>query len=198
MSAPTLPLRRADLIAAPDLPILNPAPEGPARLSALRGSPVVLTFRPAGWDPAHPANLSLFNRLLTRFLGPGDEVESAVHDGVWCHLRLGGAMVRIGLVTPGSPADARAAGAAAPGAVFLLDGKGVVRWRFFPPSGGTIPAEDVLGALAGLAPVQDAAAERLSREEFLGATLAATLILATRPTAGRASSRSVVPALVYR
>lgn len=67
-----------------------------------------------------------------------------------------------------------------------------------PPSGGAVPAEDVLGALGELAPIEDRTAGRLSREEFLGATLAATLILATRPEAGRASSRSVVPALVYR
>lgn len=198
MSAPTLPDRRADRIASPDLPIFSPFPEGPGRLSALRGSPVVLTFQPTVWDPSPAGHLPLFNRLLARFLGPGEELESAVHDGVWCHLRLAGRQMRVGLVTPCNPVDARGADGVLPGAVFLLDGEGTVRWRYFPPSAGSVPAEDVLGVLADLAPVEDGAGDRLSRDEFFGATLAAALILATRPAAGRASSRSVVPALVYR
>lgn len=198
MSAPTLPTRRADRSVSPDLPIFNPFPEGPARLSALRGSPVVLTFHPTAWDPSPSGHLPLFNRLLARFLGPGEELESAFHDGVWCHMRMGGRQIRVGLVTPCHPVDARGAEGVLPGAVFLLDGEGTVRWRYFPPSAGSIPAEDVLGVLGGLAPVEDGAGDRLSREEFFGATLAAALILATRPAAGRASSRSVVQAPIVR
>jgi hypothetical protein len=187
----------ADL-ATPDLAILNAAPEGPTRLSALRGSPVVLTFRPITWDPARPEHLGLFTRLLSRFLGPGEALDGATHDGIWCHLHLEGRKARVGLVTPSNPITVRGANGESPGVVVLLDAAGRVRWRYFPPSGGTMPSEEILGALADLAPVPGSPGQALTREEFYGATLAATIILSTRPNAGRASYRSVVPALVYR
>jgi hypothetical protein len=184
-------------VASPDLTIRNPDAGWPGRLSHLRGTPVVLSFLPVEWDLSLPANISLFNRLHARFLGPGQPLIEAAIQGVWCRLGFADRGFRVALVSPRNlTVENPPRSSTGTGAVFLIDGLGVVRWRFFPPSGGTVPADEILSALSDLAPVAGPPGG-LSREEFAAATLAATLILSTRPN-GRASYLGVLPAMNHR
>jgi peroxiredoxin len=192
MSAPTL-LETESVLAleslAPDFLIANPDGSGPTRLSDFRGSPVVLSFHPPSWDPSRAEQIALFNRLLSRFLGPGETLVSVSLEGIWCHLQFDDEDARFPVVCAPDGDIAATYGVGGASAVFVLDGDGVVRWRQVSGPEHPATADEVLHALAQLAPILDSRQRRgrITRRDFLAATLAATVMLSARPRVARAA-----------
>src|SRR5215510_2841275 len=128
MSAPTLPESESILpleSSAPDFLIANPDGSGHTRLSDFRGSPVVLSFHPPNWDPCRAEQIALFNRLLARFLGPGETLVSMSLEGIWCHLQFDDQVARLPLLRAPDGDIAASYGVSGASAVFVLDGDGI-------------------------------------------------------------------------
>jgi len=115
---------------APDFALADAV--GACRLSELRGSPVVLAFHPAGWDPARAEYVAAYNRLITRLPGlAGARLLSVAGDGPspWHELAFEDATVAIPVVRGEREDVARRYGVAGRAAVFVIDAAGRVRWR---------------------------------------------------------------------
>ena len=67
------------------------------QLSDLRGSPVLLAFFAAEWNPARPYQLQMYNEVLQR-LPHGGRVLGLAQDGRWCEVMLDGEEVRFPLL----------------------------------------------------------------------------------------------------
>jgi peroxiredoxin len=148
---------------------LRPLPEGTAAppfalprshsgrltLADAAGRPVVLVFYPGDWEPASSEQLSRCQRYLEDFERLGAVLVAISPDSVWSHL----AFARVqGLHFP-LLADVRPHGAVARAygvwleaeancgrALFVIDGKGIIRWsRSYPLN--LVPSVDALLAV---------------------------------------------------
>jgi xanthine dehydrogenase YagT iron-sulfur-binding subunit len=175
----------------------DPAPDGllpgGARLSALRGRPVVLAFAPDDWNPGHAHQSALFAQLLQEF---GEEIAfvDTAAEG-WHSLDWRGTL-------------AGQFGVIGQRALFLLDEQGLIRWSAIVEAGTTIRAGQMLAALETLkapaaAPTVPAeAAGGVSRRTFVTALLATVALLllpgtdmaAATPAPADASDSPAAPA----
>lgn len=188
------------------LPIGAPAPDfltrpgsghPPVPLSSLRGQPVVLAFSPPGWDPARAEGLAQINRLLSQADFPG-ELLGLSRDGVWCQAAFPEGQVRFPLLTDAEPDSgvAREYGVSGRHALFVLDGAGVIRWRYVAAPGVSPRAEDLLAGLQSLAKQDEAAGSLpkngsgLTRREFMAAALGVAFVLALPSAPARAETAS--------
>ena len=151
--APSSPLPPGT--GAPDFTL--PATEGESvSLRDLRGKPVVLVFYPADWSPVCGDQLVLYNEVLPLFAEHRAKVLAASVDGIWSHRAFAAdRKLRFPLLADFEPkgAVARAYGAydAAAGvskrALFVIDGKGTIRWSYVSPGDVNPGADGILAAL---------------------------------------------------
>lgn len=128
-------------------------------LSDFYGRPVVLVFYPADWSPVCGDQLALYNEVLPLFEGLGAQLLGISVDGIWCHRAFVEARnLRFPLLSDFEPkgAVARAYGVydAEEGlnqrALFVVDGKGIVRWSYVSPPHVNPGANGILEALESL------------------------------------------------
>ena len=183
---------------APDFPL---ADGGAARLSDLRGAPVVVAFPGIRWDPARAAYLAAYNAVVADL--PGDAGARLLSVG---DRGASGAVEWRELAFAATPGAGPGVGAAAPPggalygvgdgpAVFVLDAAGRVRWRHAEED-RTLPPPDAvrlaLHALAAPAPGAGATAGRLTRREFAAAAFGAAVALSL-PRPARAGGAPHLP-----
>lgn len=141
---------------------LQSTPSQSVSLSDLRGRPVVLVFYPADFSPVCSDQVSLYNELLSEFHTYNAQFLGISVDGVWCHAAFArDRKLHFPLLADFEPKGevARRYGVyeAREGvcqrALFVIDGDGVVRWRYVSPMGINPGADGILDAL-----------DRLSRE----------------------------------
>jgi peroxiredoxin len=144
--------------AAPDF-TLHKAPDQTLSLSELRGRPVVLVFYPADWSPVCGDQVALYNELLGEFDKYGAQILGISVDGAWCHAAFAqDRKLRFPLLADFEPKGAvarqykvyRAAEGVSERALFVIDGGGIVRWRYVSPIGINPGADGILDALEKL------------------------------------------------
>lgn len=149
------------------LPAGTPAPDfslpsGPGTklsLGELRGKPVILAFYPADWSPVCGDELGLFNEVLGEFKEFGAQLVGISVDGIWCHQAFAEARkLQFPLLADFEPKGAvshsygayRQADGFSERALFVIDGKGVIRWSYLSPVGVNPGADGILEALEAL------------------------------------------------
>jgi peroxiredoxin len=146
-------------IAAPDF-TLQSTPDRTISLREFRGRPVILTFYPADWSPVCGDQMALYNEVLSEFQRYGAELLGISVDGPWCHVAFASARkLRFPLLADFEPkgAVARQYGVYREGdgfaerALFVIDGGGIIRWRFVSPLDVNPGADGILRALDELA-----------------------------------------------
>jgi peroxiredoxin len=151
---------------APDF-TLHKAPDKILSLSELRGRPVVLVFYPADWSPVCGDQVALYNELLGEFDTYGAQILGISVDGAWCHAAFAlDRKLRFPLLADFEPKGAvarqygvyRAEEGVSERALFVIDGAGIVRWRYVSPIGINPGADGILDALEKL-PKKSAASQ---------------------------------------
>lgn len=142
---------------------LRSAPDQSLSLAELRGNPVVLVFYPADFSPVCGDQLGLYNELLSEFHSYDARFVGISVDGVWSHAAFARARhLHFPLLADFEPKGdvARRYGVydgrtgMCRRALFVLDTRGIVRWRHVSPPGINPGADGVLEAL-----------DRLGRQE---------------------------------
>lgn len=143
---------------APDFR-LPTTPGETVALSEFGGKNVVLVFYPADWSPVCGDQLALYNEILPLFQNRNADVLGVSVDGVWCHLAYKEHRnLRFPLVSDFEPKGdlARRYGAynreegVAERALFVIDGKGVIRWSYLSPMDVNPGAAGIFDALESL------------------------------------------------
>lgn len=139
---------------------LGSAPGQGASLESFRGKNLVIAFYPADWSPVCGDELALFNEALDLIRGQDAEMVAISVDGVWCHAAFrenrGLAFPLLSDFEP-KGAVSRAYGAyngvegVSERALFVLDGRGVIRWSHLSPPGVNPGVDGILLALESLA-----------------------------------------------
>jgi peroxiredoxin len=147
---------------------LKSTPDQSLSLSDFRGRPVILAFYPADWSPTCGDQLALYNEVLPEFQRYNAELIGISVDGAWCHAAYAKARnLRFPLLADFEPkgAVAKAYGAYTPSAgmsgraLFVLDGKGTIRWSYLSAMNVNPGADGILAALESLGPGARAAAQ---------------------------------------
>jgi peroxiredoxin len=158
MDAKTMNTSIPEGTVAPDFR-LNSTPDQQVSLSDFQGSPVILAFYPADFSPVCGDQMALYNEILTEFRQYGAQLLGISVDGVWCHRAFAEARhLHFPLLADFEPKGevARAYGVYRTGdgfserALFVLDGRGVVRWSYVSPVGVNPGADGILEALESL------------------------------------------------
>jgi len=143
---------------APDFS-LHSTPDQTVSLSELRGRPVVLVFYPADWSPVCGDQVSLYNEMLSVFGEYNAQLLGISVDGVWCHSAFSqDRKLQFPLLADFEPKGAvarqygvyEASAGICQRALFVIDSKGVVRWKYVSPIGVNPGADGILAALEGL------------------------------------------------
>jgi peroxiredoxin len=139
---------------------LQTAPGQSISLSELRGSTVILAFYPADWSPVCGDQMALYNEILPEFEEQGAKILGISVDGVWSHSAFSadrhlnfplladfepkGAVSKLfGVYNPVVGVCERA--------LFVIDGKGIIRWSYVSPMAINPGAAGILSALEALA-----------------------------------------------
>jgi len=143
---------------APDFTLPTTADQK-VTLSSLRGKAVVLVFYPADWSPVCGDQIGLYNEMLPVFAEFDAQLVGVSVDGVWCHAAFakdrklhfplladfepkGAVAQRYGVYEAGIGIAQRA--------LFVIDGDGIVRWKYVSPIGVNPGADGILAALENL------------------------------------------------
>jgi peroxiredoxin len=135
------------------------SPQESTSLADVLGRPAVLCFYPADWSPVCSDQLVLYNELLPELQRHDASLLGVSVDGVWCHAAFARERrLRFPLLADFEPkgAVARAYGVyrqdlgVAARALFVLDGEGLVRWRYVSPMHVNPGADGILAALEAL------------------------------------------------
>lgn len=138
---------------------LKTTPDQAISLSDFKGQPVILAFYPADWSPVCGDELALFNQVLPEFKKYNAELLGISVDSAWSHLAYaqnrnlhfpllsdynpkGEIAARYGVYLPKDGEAARA--------LFVIDGKGMIRWSYLSPIGVSPGADGILNALEDL------------------------------------------------
>jgi peroxiredoxin len=151
-----------DLLAldspAPDFTLAS-SPEETLTLSGLRGKKAVLAFYPADWSPVCGDQLSIYNRILPLFERYDALLLGISVDGKWCHQAWkrerklnfplladfepkGEVARRYGVYRTEDGTSERA--------LYVIDGAGIIRWRFLSKIDVNPGAEGLLDVLESL------------------------------------------------
>jgi xanthine dehydrogenase YagT iron-sulfur-binding subunit len=180
---------------APDFELA--APGSTRRLSDFRGSPVVLAFHGAHWDPARAEHIEMYNRLIASLGGvAGARLLEIGGDGPWRDLRFADEAIALPICSPSDASIAARYGAGDEPAVFVIDGEGIVRWAQVGALSLTNPSEIARAISVVAEPFVNAAnadavrqrepASPWTRRDFVATTLAAAFALALRPVEAKA------------
>lgn len=144
---------------------LKTTPDQKVSLSDFKGQPVILAFYPADWSPVCGDELALFNQILPEFKKYNAELLGISVDSAWSHVayaqshnlhfpllsdynQKGAVAQQYGVYLPQDAEAARA--------LFVIDGKGVIRWSYLSPIGVSPGADGILNALEELKNAQPA------------------------------------------
>ncbi len=138
---------------------LHTTPDQSVSLNDFLGRPVVLAFYPADWSPVCSDQMGLYAQVMPEFKKFQAEVLGISVDGIWSHLAFAKARkLNFPLLADFEPKgavsrlygayDARIGESAR--ALFVIDKKGTIRWRFLSPDGINPGAEGILSALEDL------------------------------------------------
>jgi len=180
---------------APDFELA--APGAARRLSDFRGSPVVLAFHGAHWDPARAEHIEMYNRLIASLGGvAGARLLQIGGGGPWRELRFADDAVALPIFSPSDASTAARYGVGDEPAVFVIDAGGIVRWSQIGPLSLANPTEiaraiSVVAEPFVNAPNEESVARReagssWTRRDFVATTLAAAFALALRPVEAKA------------
>jgi peroxiredoxin len=120
---------------------------------------VILVFYPADWSPVCGDQLALYNEVLPEFERSGAQLVGISVDSMWCHRAFAGdRKYRFPLLADFEPkgAVARQYGVyhtkdgTSERALFVIDAKGVIRWRYVSPIDVNPGADGILKALDAL------------------------------------------------
>ena len=140
---------------APDF-ALKATPDQTVSLDQLKGKPIVLVFYPADWSPVCGDQVSLYNEMLSEFHEYDAQIVGISVDGPWCHMAFAkDRKLRFPLLADFEPKgevakrygiyDAKTG--TCERALFVIDGAGIVRWKYVSPVGINPGAEGILDAL---------------------------------------------------
>lgn len=135
---------------------LKSTPDQSVSLSDFKGQPVILAFYPADWSPVCGDELALFNQVLPEFKKYNAELLGISVDSAWSHMAYaqsrnlhfpllsdynpkGEVAAKYGVYLPKDGEAARA--------LFVIDGKGVIRWSYLSPIEVSPGADGILNAL---------------------------------------------------
>ena len=138
---------------------LKTTPDQSISLSDFKGQPVILVFYPADWSPVCGDELALFNQVLPEFKKYDAQLLGISVDSAWSHVAYaqsrnlhfpllsdynpkGEVAAKYGVYLPKDGEAARA--------LFVIDGKGVIRWSYLSPIGVSPGADGILNALEDL------------------------------------------------
>lgn len=138
---------------------LNSTPDQKVSLGDFRGQPVILAFYPADWSPVCTDQLSLYAMVMPEFKKHNAELLAISVDNVWSHIAFakdrklnfpvladfepkGSVSKKYGAFKESIGESARA--------LFVIDGKGVIRWSHLSPDGVNPGADGILSALENL------------------------------------------------
>ena len=166
------------------------------RLSDFRGSPVVLAFHGAQWDPARAEHIETYNRLISSLGGvAGTQLLQIGGAGPWRDLGFADAALSLPVLAADS-AVAERYGVGSEPAVFVIDASGVVRWSQVGPISLANPTDVARAISVVAAPFVDAGVEPdepnespsggWTRRDFVATALAAAFALALRPVEAHA------------
>ncbi len=135
---------------------LKTTPDQFISLSDFKGQPVILVFYPADWSPVCGDELALFNQVLPEFKKFNAQLLGISVDSAWCHVAYAqNRNLHFSLLADFNPKGEVAEkygvyltkeGEAAR-ALFVLDGKGTIRWSYLSPIGVSPGADGILEAL---------------------------------------------------
>jgi peroxiredoxin len=143
---------------APDFSLLS-TPDQRVGLAELSGAPLVIAFYPADFSPVCGDQMALYNQILPELRRLGANLVGISVDGIWCHLAFAQSRnLRFPVLSDFEPKGEvarrygvyRAEEGTSERALFVLDGEGVVRWRYVSPVGVNPGAEGILAALQDL------------------------------------------------
>ena len=143
---------------APDFS-LHTTPDQVVSLSEFRGRPVILAFYPADWSPVCGDQIGLYNEMLPVFGEFNAQLIGVSVDGVWCHSAFAkDRKLHFPLLADFEPKGAvsrrygvyESALGLSERALFVIDGDGVVRWKYISPIGVNPGADGILAALEKL------------------------------------------------
>src|SRR3989442_8829859 len=138
---------------------LNSTPDQKVSLNDFRGQPVILAFYPADWSPVCTDQLSLYAMVMPEFKKLGANLVGISVDNVWPHIAFAkDRKLNFPLLSDFEPKGriSQKFGAyddkigESVRALFVLDDKGVVRWRYLSPYGVNPGADGILSALEEL------------------------------------------------
>ena len=158
------------------------------RLSDLRGSPVLLAFHPAHWDPSWAEYVRAYNRVISASAeSNGARLLSVVGAGAWQTLAFDDASLDFPVACIDIGSIAARYGVIDGPAVFVIDTHGRVSWRHISPDAPPSP-NDVASALDATLAVAsyDGPHGPWSRRQFVATTLAVTLAVALTRRIARA------------
>jgi len=124
-----------------------------------RGRPLILAFYPADWSPVCSDQMALYNAVLPEFERFGAALLGISVDGAFCHQAFArDRKLRFPLLADFEPKGQmardygvyRETAGTAERALFVLDGGGVVRWRYVSPINVNPGADGILRALESL------------------------------------------------
>ncbi len=143
---------------APDF-TLKSTPDQTVSLSDFQGMPVVLAFYPADWSPVCSDQMGLYAQVMPEFKKHNAEVLGISVDGIWTHLAFArDRHLNFPLLADFEPKGAvsRSYGAyedrvgESARALFVVDGRGIIRWSLLSPDGINPGADGILAALEKL------------------------------------------------
>lgn len=169
-----------------------------SKLSELRGSPIVLAFHGAHWDPARAEYIETYNRLVASLGGvAGVRLLEIGGDEPWRTLTFADGEMSLPVLSSSDTEIVRRYGIGSEPAVFVIDAKGIVRWAQVGPMSLGNPVEVARAITAVAEPFARARNERdegspsehdlsWTRRDFVATTLAAAFALALRPLEAKA------------
>ena len=190
--------------AAPDLELSGSS--GKSTLSEVRGSPVVLVFHGAQWDPARAEYVETYNRLVSSLGGlAGARLLEIGGDEPWRRLRFSDGTISLPVLSSSDSAIAERYGIGTEPAVFVIDADGFVRWSQVGPMSLVNPVEVARAISAVAAPFVSTPNETeptcseeqpgsWTRRDFVATTLAVAFALALRPLEAHAERAAALKA----
>jgi xanthine dehydrogenase YagT iron-sulfur-binding subunit len=183
------------LASSPQIGDLAPdfrLPNGNDSLASLQGAPVILAFAPDEWNPATAYESELFAKLALEFADGASFVDASTDE--WHALDACGQV-------------AEQWGVSGQRALFVLDEKGMVRWKWVQSGGEAVHPGEIIAALEAMrTPPAEAtpfvtahdkapqAAGKVSRRTFIASTLAAAAVLSLPlGSEAEARGRSMLP-----
>lgn len=138
---------------------LKSTPDQDVSLKDFLGSPVVLAFYPADWSPVCTDQMGLYAQVMPTFKKYNAEVLGISVDGIWSHLAFSkDRKLNFPLLSDFEPKGAisklygvyEAKNGESARALFVIDGKGIIRWSYLSPDGVNPGADGILSALEKL------------------------------------------------